>query len=55
MRVPRQDEVDRLRAEGNKFVQETWLGRLTRADVCSMAPSKDDRPVLRNPIAVYCM
>jgi hypothetical protein len=38
-----EDEVDRLRERGNRQAQETWLGRLTRAEVCDMCPRKDDR------------
>ena len=40
-----EDEVDRLRERGNRHAQETWLGRLTRAEVCEMCPRKDDRYV----------
>ena len=38
-----EDEVDRLRERGNRYAQATWLGRLTRAEVCDMCPRKDDR------------
>jgi hypothetical protein len=39
-----EEEVDRLKEGGNRAAQETWLGRLSRRDVCEMAPRKDARP-----------
>ena len=39
-----EEEVDRLRDGGNRLCQDTWLGRLSRQEVCDMCPRKDDRP-----------
>ena len=37
-------ELDGLAANGNAVAAETWLGKLSREQICEMCPRKDDRP-----------
>ena len=46
-----EDEVDRLRERGNRQAQETWLGRLTRAEVCDL-PIQSHQRLAGPPVTV---
>ena len=38
------EELDRLSQYGNSSAAQTWLGKLSRAQICEMCPLKEDRP-----------
>jgi len=39
-----EEEVDRLAATSNVIVAKTWLAKLSRKEICRMAPRKEDKP-----------